>query len=196
MSEFNQLSSEVEGFSFPDYMSLLRAHSSGLIELGAASDFARQWLMADKSAPAFPRAMVHLHTLAIIIFPISWLVVAFVNGELIWGAMAVLVVPLYLFLRPLTVNAIGGPLTLVIWFGYACILANLVGWFGGWSMALGLTIIGPWLMNKFTYGFSRDTALKIALTSESGFVKLFKFGVLTLRTPGGNYISYRRKVTQ
>jgi hypothetical protein len=196
MSDFHQLSLEVEGFSFPDYVSLLRAHSSGEIELGAAPDFARQWLMADGSAPAFPRTVVHLHTLAIILFPITWLVIAFVKGELIWGAMAVLTVPLYLFLRPITVNLIGGPLTLAIWFGYACILANLVGWFGGWSMALGLTIIAPWLMNKFTYGFSRDTALNIALNSEPGFVKLFKFGVVNLRKPSGNYISYRRKVSE
>lgn len=196
MSDFNQLSLEVEGFSFPDYVSLLRAHSSGQIEFGAAPDFARQWLMADKSAPAFPRVLVHLHTLAIIIFPIAWLVIAFVKGDLLWGAMAVLTVPLFLFLRPMTVNLIGGPLTLAIWCGYACILANLVGWFSGWSMALGLTIIAPWLMNKFTYGFSRDTALNIALKSEPGFVKLFKFGVVNLRKPGGNYISYRRKVSE
>jgi hypothetical protein len=196
MSDFNQLSLEVEGFSFPEYVSLLRAHSSGQIEFGAAPDFARQWLVADKSAPAFPRVLVRLHALAIIIFPILWLVIAFVKGDLFWGAMAVLIVPLYLFLRPMTVNLIGGPLTLAIWLGYACIIANLAGWFGAWSMALGLTIIAPWLMNKFTYSFSRDTALNIALTSESGFVKLFKFGVVTIKKPDGNYVSYRRKVSE
>ncbi len=195
MSDFNKLSSEIDGFSFPNYASLLRARSSGLIDFGAAPDFARQWLINDKSAPAFPRAIVYLHTLALFIFPILWLIIAFFKGEFIWGAMAVLIVPLYAFLRPMTLNMIGSPLALIVWIGYACILANLVGWFGGWSMALGLTIIAPWLINKITYGLSRDTALRVALASESGFVKLFEFGVLTLRTSDGSYISYRRKLS-
>lgn len=196
MSDFNDLHSEVSGFAFPDYVSLLRAHSSGLIELGAAPDFARQWLMADKSAPSFPRAIAHIQTFALLLFPVSWLVIAFVKSQLIWGAMAILTLPMYAFLRPMTVNLIGGPLTLTIWFGYACILANLVGWFGDWSLAVGLTIIAPWLLNKFAYGLSRDTALSTALNSEAGFVKLFKAGVVNLRTSSGDYVYFRRKVTE
>ena len=109
---------------------------------------------------------------------------------MIWGAMAVLIIPLYIALRPMMVN-LGGPLKWIIWLGYAFIAANLFGWLGEWTLPVGLTIIAPWLMNKFTYGLSRDTALKTALNGERGFIMLFKAGVVTLRTGNGSYISYR-----
>jgi hypothetical protein len=193
MSEFQQLKKELEGFPFVDFHSLQSAHANGLVELGAASDHARHWLTVDENAPAFPKLIAKLHTLMLLLFPAIWLAVAFIEEKLLWGLLAVLTLPLYLVLRPMTVNLLGAPVRLVIWFGYACVLVSFFD-LAPWTFAVGLTIVAPWLANKITYSLSSTTALNVALVDEASFLKLFKWGVVVVCLPNGRNIRYTQKV--
>lgn len=180
--------SQIPDFPYDDFSELKKAANRRDVTVGAAMDFARQWLTSgDPSTPKGAKLLSSFLMSSYLLLPLALVVYAITVsqfGLLVWLTPTFLS---FLILRPMMVRT-AGFLKLIIFAGYALVIVAIFKLLGDWSLWLGLSITLPWLINKIMYKSATKTAIKSSLTSEKQFVKLFKYNVVALYFPNGDML--------
>lgn len=180
--------SQIPDFPYDDFSELKKAAIRSDVTIGAAMDFARQWLTSgDPSAPRGAKLLSSFLTFSYLLLPVALVIHAITSNQL---GLLVWLIPTFLsflILRPMMVRT-AGFLKLIILAGYALVIVAIFKLLGDWSLWLGLSIILPWLINKIIYKSATNAAIKASLVSEKQFVKLFKCNVVALYFPNGDML--------
>lgn len=180
--------SQIPNFPYDNFSELKKATARRDVTIGAAMDFARQWLTSgDPAAPKGAKILSSLLMFSYLLLPLALIIYAVMSSQLGLLIWLIPVLLSFLILRPMMVRT-AGLLKLIILAGYGLILAALFKLLGDWSLWLGVSIVVPWLVNKIMYKSATNATIKASLTSEKQFVKLFKYNVVALYFPNGDML--------
>lgn len=179
---------QIPSFPYETFSDLKHAVNSQEVVVGAAMDFARQWITSgDETAPKSTRSLLTLLMFTLLALPVALVIYSIASSQI---GLLVYLIPLslsFMLLRPMMVRT-AGFLKLVIFAGYALTALGALGVWGTWSLWLGLSIITPWLINKTMYKSATNATIRASLESEQQFVKLFKYNVVALNYPNGDML--------
>jgi hypothetical protein len=180
--------SDIYEFPYGNFKDLLQAEQKKEVIIGAAMDFARQWVTSgDKRVPGFGKFMVHTLTLIMFLLPIALIVFSILTAQYLLLINIIPMVMSFIILRPMSVRATPF-LKLIIFANYILIVLGIFHVLGAWAIYLGLSMNLIWLLNKFVYSISTDTTLNASRNNEKLFVYLFKANVLGLQFPDGKMV--------
>lgn len=178
---------EIDGFPFNSFDEMIEKDNTNEIFLGAAMDYARQWVSQGAGVPNKTRRILFALQSLYFLLPVMIIIGSLMVGRYMYAFYAILIFALLMLLRPMALRTLSF-LKLIVWGGYLLILAWFI-WGHDWQIVLGLTISVAWWTNKIIYNYSVRAATTFGRSSEENFVYLFKHGVLLIKMSDGKLLS-------